>query len=95
MLFFYMGYMYRDNISERVLYAGKNLNQISEERGKRKRVLFDIFDIHQNTSDTSECLTVKTVPPFVICIHLVKKDVWVSGTLKQGIVWEKEIVKIY
>ena len=94
-VFFYMGYMYRESISERVLYAGKDLNQISEERGKRKRVLFDIFDTHQNTSDTSECLTVKTVPPFVICIHPVKTDVWVSGTLKQGIVWEKDIVKIY
>ena len=129
-VFFYMGYMYRDTISERVSYAPKDLNQICEERGLNQitltrdsnktpearkvlqnvtiedteeeedtvvqtSVLFDIFDIHQNTSDTSECLTTKTVPPFVICIHPVKKDVWVSRTLKHGIVWEKQIIKIY
>ena len=100
-VFFYMGYMYRDSIQKQVLHAPKDLNQISEERGlkedtsKQTSVLFDIFDIHQNTSDASEYLTVKTVPPFVICIHPVKTDVWVSRTLKQGIVWEKEIIKIY
>ena len=55
----------------------------------------NVFDIKQPTNDTNECLVTKWNPPMNICIHPVKQDLVVSGSLRRNGYWEKNILQIF
>ena len=54
-----------------------------------------IFPLDVSTNAGYECLTMATKPSPWICINNPKEDRFVSGTIKDGGIWEEHIVHLF
>ena len=53
----------------------------------------EIYDLTRAVTDDFQCINIHVVPVTPICVFDPKEDVYVSGTLIKGDVWEAHIVK--
>ena len=54
-----------------------------------------VFQLDVPTQAGHECLTMATKPSPWICIHKPEADRFISGTIKDGAVWEEHIVNLF
>ena len=54
-----------------------------------------VFQLHVPTQAGHECITMVTKPSPWICIHKPEDDRFISGTIKDGAVWEEHIVNLF
>ena len=54
-----------------------------------------VFQLDVPTQAGHECLTMATKPSPWICIHKTEDDRFISGTIKDGAVWEEHIVNLF
>lgn len=54
-----------------------------------------VFQLHVSTQAGHECLPMATKPSPWICIHKPEDDRFISGTIKDGAVWEEHIVNLF
>ncbi len=68
----------------------KSLATVTRTTGK-----CTIFPLDVSTNAGYECLTMATKPSPWICINDPKVDRFVSGTIKDGGIWEEHIVNLF
>ena len=56
---------------------------------------YTLVELDKAPSGSFECIELPTVPSPVICVHDPLEDVFISGSILEGVPWEKAVVDVF